>query len=316
LKNRYGYECKDNSIILRLVEYDEKIYVSFIFCCEVYTEIIRYPLDCVCNDFDKYWLKCIDILATTKICTKCNKYHGFDMRNPANYILAIASNYACAHKCTYCAVVDQKSNIKQYTKYSRRLMDAVLNSKNVFTICPNTVGEPFEDKYIRDTFLFNLHKCNINSLQILTNGAYADKEYINKLKNYLQEHNILTSIVINVSGFNKQTYESYCTCKYETMLENVKTIVDTFGDDYVVISYVVSKHNISINETEVLKQYKQSFPYLNSDKSLQIVMDITNSNEDRKKIANNFFKNITNRPISTNLREFIYNKDYTLDIKK
>jgi hypothetical protein len=133
-----------------------------------------------------------------------------------------------------------------------------LKSKKIKKITISNKGEPFEDSYIKNEFLFNLHKTNVDYVTILTNAVHVDREYLTKLKEYLDKYKIQSNLIINCSGFTKEVYESYCTGKFEIVVENIKAISELF--DLYWINYIVSDHNSHLTKKEVEDSFIENFP--------------------------------------------------------
>jgi len=312
--HKYDNECLANSIQLFIKLNNGKPFVSFVFCCELQIELIRYPLNEVCKDFDKYFLQCVNILNKGKFCSKCNHYSKYDMSDPKEYIVTNGTNFICTQKCTFCGSCDNVSNPEEYTRYSNKLLNAISKTKHVFKVVPSCQGEPFEDKYIRNEFLFNLHNSNIRYIRFLTNAAHATKSYIDKLSKYFKENGIECSFLINCAGFNKETYESYCTSKFDFVKNNIENLSNVFGKENITILYIISKHNYKIKKPDVIKQFKESFPYLDPYKNLQIIMDWKSWTDEERLKYNAEFRDEPDNSEAYNLKPLIINS-YQFNIR-
>ena len=271
--------CNSFFIELSLKDYNNLPYIDFNFCCQRYVKLLSYPLEDVCKDFDYYIDRCHEMIAKNEICKKCNKYSGFDITDRERLAVSIAVSLICSQNCSFCGRRNYRTTeANKYNKFknwcSDKLLEAVSNSKHVITVVPSSIGEPFEDPYIKNTFVFNLHKSNIKHIIFLTNAVHAeDIEYLKKLKNYLDEHNIKARFSINCSGLSRRVYESYCTSNFKRVKRNIKNIYDVFGDCFI-IHYIVSKHNEHLPRKKICKQFKITFPYLKL-KNLDICLDYT-----------------------------------------
>jgi hypothetical protein len=148
-----------------------------------------------------------------------------------------------------------------YKENNKFVLKSILNSKCIKTISPSCKGEPFEDPYIKNEFLFNLHKSNIKTVTFLTNATrLIDKDYLIKLRNYLEEHKIKYTFVINLSGFNKETYESYCNTKFDRIQKCINNINDVFHDYFIHIHYIIGKHNYKLSRKYIEEEFLKNFP--------------------------------------------------------
>ena len=310
--HKYDNKCLDNSLqlFIQLEKGTNRPFISFVFCCQMQIELMKYPLEDVCKDFDKYFLQCVEILHKGKFCSKCNHFSEFDTSDPKEYIVTNGTNFVCTQKCTYCGSCDNVADPSIYTQYSNKLMEAISKSKHVFKVVPSCQGEPFEDKYIRNEFLFNLHNSGIKYIRFLTNGAHATKSYIDKLSKYFNENGIECSFLINCSGFNKETYESYCTTKFDKIKQNIENLTKTFGKENITILYIISKHNYLIEKEDVIKQFKESFPYLDPNENLSIIMDWKNWTDSERLKLNAKFCDKQDNSVAYNLSKYCCNSYY------
>ena len=301
-------ECLDNSIQLFVRKINGEVFISFVFCCELSIELLTYPLEDVCKDFDKYFDKALEILKESKLCHKCEHYTGFDMGDPKSYIITNGSSLICSQKCTYCGSCDvhTPNKVKEYCSYSNKLLNAISNSKHVINVVPSCQGEPFEDPYIRNEFLFNLHNSNIKHINFLTNASHATKEYIDKLSKYFKDNDIDATFLINCAGFTKEIYESYCTSKFEKVVSNIENLVNTFGNNNITILYIISMHNYFIKKSEVIEQFKKTFPYLDPNKNLRIIMDWKNWKDSERIKLNAEFCDAPDKSVGYKLKNYIY----------
>jgi len=299
------FNCFSQTIEIDFVTKNDEEYISFGFCCKRNCELLVYPIDEVCKNFDKYYSKTLNIIKEKKICEKCEKYNGFKLEDylGINYRL----NYICSHNCTFCAVRDDhknaKSKMKLYNKYSERVLEAILKSKLVKRISPSCKGEPFENPYIRDIFLFNIHKSLIKHVTFLTNGIkLTDVNYLRKLYEYLKKYNIDYTFIINLSGFDKETYESYCSGKFEVIKQNMKNLVSAFGNERINVHYIISDHNKHLSRSTVDQQFKLNFPDILIC-NLEYIIDFNFRSDDIDRIKNEYLTDDTsifdNEPIKT-----------------
>lgn len=300
-------KCLDRSIQLFIKTKNDIPYVSFVLCNEFQAELISYPLDDVCENFDDYFLQCIDVSCNKNICSKCNHSGQFNVSDPNEYTISIGINHKCSQNCSYCG--SQYNCFKEKDiEYSNKLLKAISESKQVHNILPSCTGEPFEDLYIRDEFLFNLHKSNIKNIKLITDAVNLSTEYIDKLCNYFKENNINCKFFINFSGLTKELYESYCNSDFETVKQNIKTIIDRFGNQNVVIVYIISKHNYLIKMDDLHKQFDETFEELDFDKNLCIIHDWKNWKDlDRLKFTVAIDAKCNN-PVPYNLKSWITDK--------
>lgn len=300
-------ECLDNSIQLFIRKKDGETFVSFVFCCELSIELITYPLKEVCKDFDKYFDKALEILKESKICAKCEHYSGYDLDDPKSYTITNGTSLICSHNCAYCGSCDVHTpeKVKEYHNYSDKILNSISDSKHVINIVPSCQGEPFEDPYIRNTFLFNLHNTSIKHINFLTNAVHATKDYIDKLSKYFEENDIRATFLINIAGFTKEIYESYCTGKFEKVISNIENLSKTFGKDNITILYIISKHNYFIKKPEVIEQFKKAFPYLDSNKHLRIIMDWKNWKDSERIKLNDEFCDTSDKSVDYKLKKYI-----------
>jgi hypothetical protein len=300
-------KCLDRSIQLFVKNKNDIPYVSFVFCNEFQTELISYPLNDVCKNFDEYIIKCIDALCKRNICSKCNHSGQFNVSDPKEYTISIGINHKCSQNCNYCGtqhICFDDKNIE----YSNKLLKAISKSKQVYNFSPSCTGEPFEDLYIRDKFLFNLHKSNIKNIKLVTDAVNLNTEYIDKLYNYFKENNINCKFFINFSGLTKEIYGSYCNSDFESVKQNIKTIIERFGNENVTIVYVISRHNYLIKMDDLRKQFNEIFEELDFDKNLCIIHDWKNWKDwDRLKFTVPVDANC-NDPIPHNLKSRITDK--------
>lgn len=300
-------KCLDRSIQLFIKNKNGIPYVSFVFCNEFQTELISYPFDDVCKNFDDYFLKCIDALSNKNICSKCNHSGNFDVSDPNEYTISVGINNKCSQNCNYCGSQYKHCDDKDI-EYSNKLLKAIFESKQVYNVLPSCMGEPFEDSYIRDEFLFNLHKSNIKNIKLVTDAVNLNTEYIDKLYNYFKENNINCKFFINFSGLTKELYESYCNSDFESVKQNIKTIIDRFGNENVTIVYVISKHNYLIKTDDLRKQFNETFEELDFDKNLCIIHDWKNWKDlDRLKFTVAFDAKCNN-PVPYNLKSRLTDK--------
>lgn len=261
--------CKGYTIELYINIRDDEVYVEFIFCCYSFLTIAKYPLEKVCNNLDYYIDECENFIIEKRLCERCKDrkilkfYDGFDIADKNNFTIINGSLLTCTHGCKFCARASNRSIDKKYEYVSDKILEAISKSKKIAKIQTSNTGEPFEDPYTRDKFLFNLHNSNIKSVEILTNAVHAtDVEYLKKLKRYFNKHNIDAIFNINCSGFTKEIYESYCTGKFDIVKENIKNIVTIFGKEKIIITYIISKHNQHLSYEDVSNQFKETFPFL------------------------------------------------------
>jgi len=257
------FNCYGQVIEIDFFTKNDELYILFDFCCRLQRRLLIYPIDEVCKDFDKYYLKALNIVKEKKICERCEIYNGFKLDDYVG--LNYGLNLICSHNCAFCAAKSQqnelKNKLKLCNKYSEQVLKAILKTKVVKRISPSCRGEPFENPYIRDIFLFNIHKTSINSVTFLTNGIkLTDVNYLNKLYEYFNKHNIEYTFIINLSGFDKETYESYCSGKFEVIKQNIKTLVSVFGNERIFVHYIISDYNKHLSKSFVDQQFKLNFP--------------------------------------------------------
>ena len=300
------FNCYAQTIELR---YYDNLNIEFSFCCTRQVRLLIYPIEDVCKNFDKYYKKCLQIIKEKKICEKCNKYNGFKIEE----MLGINNglNFICSQNCSFCFCGKSfnKNNLKYYSENNKLVLKSILNSKNVHNISPSCKGEPFEDPYIKNEFLFNLHKSNIKTITFLTNATrLIDKDYLIKLRDYLEEHKITYTFVINLSGFDKETYESYCNTKFDRIQKCINNINDVFHDWFLNIHYIIGKHNCKLSRKYVEEEFLKNFPpnllnrvqycfdfnvheYLNSDEYDKLVKEYLTD-------SRSFFDNIETKVLN------------------
>lgn len=241
---------------------DDKPYVNFVYCCMLRINTLMYPLEKVSENFDLYYQKAIDFVKNNKICERCNHFlPEEDINNMMRYGVDNCGSLKCTQGCKYCGARATHKFHKQISQYKNQLLDAILTSNKLETVTPAGLGEPFEDDYIKDYFLFNLHKIkSLKRVRILTNAVHLDREYLERLSEYYKSHNITVDFVIDIAGSNKQVYESYCTAKFEPVIKNINDIVELFGDEHVELYYIISSHNMNINYAQTLKEFKECLP--------------------------------------------------------
>ena len=250
---------------------DERVFIEFIFCCYTFITITiaKYPLEDVCENLDYYIDKCENFIIEKQICKRCQEtkyfglYDGFDIKDKTNFTIINGCLLKCTQGCTFCARHSHRFIDSKYKYVSDKIYEAISKSKKIYNIQTSNTGEPFEDKYLVNNFLFNLHNSNIKRVEILTNAVHIkDISYLKQLKEYLDKYKIDVRFNINFSGFTKELYEAYCTSKFERAVRNIKYIYEVFGKEKILITYIISKHNQHLSYNEVSKQIKETFPFL------------------------------------------------------
>ena len=289
----------------------EEVYVNFNFCCDNQYNLMKYKFDEVCEDFDKYYEKALQIAKERKICDKCTRYDGTPI--DAEHIgLNNGLSLVCSQGCKFCfAKYYMNRTLSQFPKpklsmdLNKKFLQSVSKSKKLIHLTVSCQGEPFEDPYIRNTFLFNLHNTSIKHINFLTNAVHATKDYIDKLFKYFEENDIRATFLINIAGFTKDIYESYCTGKFEKVISNIENLSKTFGKDNITILYIISKHNYFIKKPEVIEQFKKAFPYLDPDKHLRIIMDWKNWKDSERIKLNGEFCDTSDKSVDYKLKKYI-----------
>ena len=260
--------CNGYNIELNLEILNDIVYITFTFCCFKDTEsipILKYPLEDICKDIDFYINKSVEFVIKHQICKRCkfNIINNIDTYDKTKFTILNACLLKCTQGCTFCIKESHRFIDNKFSFVSNKLLEAITKSKSIYRLQPTNSAEPFEDLYIKNKFLFNLHNTNIKYVELLTNAVYLDDiNYLIKLKNYFDKYKIDYMFNINFSGFTKEIYESYCTGNFESTRENIKHISEIFGNDKIYITYVISDHNIHLTYDQVTEQFKQCFPFL------------------------------------------------------
>ena len=242
----------------------DELYINFNYCCLHQYRILSCKFEDAIKNFDKYFNKCLEIIKKTKICNKCKLYNNFPITSDSIGINN-GLNLMCSQKCKFCVsnkyteYYTKAMTMKKCVELNKVFLETLLKSANVKMLSVSCRGEPFEDPYIKNTFVFNLHKSNIKHITFLTNGLHFDKDYLMKLKEYGEKYNLNFYFLVNCSAFNKELYESYCTGKFEVVVKNITNLFEIFKP-YCSIKYILSDHNINIPKKKVIDDFKENFP--------------------------------------------------------
>lgn len=288
----------------------EEVYVNFNFCCDNQYNLMKYKFDEVCKDFDKYYEKALQIANERKICDKCARYDGTPI--DAEHIgLNNGLSLVCSQGCKFCfAKYYMNRTLKQFPKpklsmeLNKKFLQSISKSKKLINLTVSCQGEPFEDPYIKNEFLFNVHKTNIKYITILTNAVHIDRDYLIKLHDYYEKHNLYICFIINCAGFSKEVYESYCNSDFDIVKENIKTIAELFKFRFF-IKYILSDHNWNIPKNKIKLDFNKNFPTLSFDYNVQFTIDGLLYNKDCEKVEK-IYTNISKEYFSS-YKDYFYN---------
>ena len=150
-------------------------------------------------------------------------------------------SHACNLNCYHCYFDGQhydtpemkKAYFDTLYKIKGHQLDKILLTDN---------GEPFiyYDEILE--YIQSLSQNDTKSIEITTNLTLLNKEKIVKLYKAITMANIDYRFIVSLDGITKKTFEATrIGANWEQVINNLKTLISLFGNEKIVVSYVIRK---------------------------------------------------------------------------
>ena len=155
--------------------------------------------------------------------------------------VSVSISHACNLNCYHCYFDgDHRDSTEQKNIYFSTLEKLKGHKLDKILLTDN--GEPFFYYYKIKNYLSTLSLNDTKTVEITTNLTLLSKERIKELYNIMKMTNINYKFIISIDGISKETFESTrIGASWEKAIENTKELIKYFGNNNIVVSYVIRK---------------------------------------------------------------------------